>query len=311
MQTASRSFCPAAAAAPRHREAARSLTPDAAKALVRAGGPRRAYISSRLHHATQQIPSFRHARQAFAFQPHASCVVHSAAMLRQVARGLEGEGLITCPAQTLGMRVARVVLATPTRNGLAPLATPRDGRALHEMNDRVGPLQMITLSSLQRGQGDDVYRSFHATVLVGSMPHEGRHIGFLMDGNNLQANRVMQALREWQAQAGDKRTLDQLTTADFEAFNKAHPALDLYQAAFRAIDLDDMLAASRSNKFGQVRWAYSEANPWLPSAPVEATAVLGMPDAQALAPMIPPGAAKSVADVLRAEPGQIERFPAK
>jgi len=285
------------------RPACRHQTPDR-KHLSRA------YISPRMLGATRQLPAVRHALQAFTFQAPGRCLDHSADMLRGVVEGLTCDGVIQTSAPSLGQRVVRALIA-PSSQGLTSLAVSADSQAVHEISARRGPLQLVTRARLAPDQGGDVYLRFHATVLLASVAHRGRHVGLLLDGNDLQSNPVMQALRAWQARSKDTRALHELTCADFQAFNQAHPELDLYQTAFRIVDLGDMLAASQARAVAAQRYAWDEPNPFVPVTHDDTTTLNAVPDAYAISPLVSPEATRALEAVLEAEPQQIERIPVK
>ena len=197
------------------------------------------YVTAEFIERTRQIPALRAVRQVFGIQRFGQCIPHTEAMLHSPCGELEAAGLVSRPKPSLvGRLVTELLIPHDTRR--LPLAVERTGRGIHGANSRCGPLQLLTLSTLQTGQGRETYGEFHATLLVASWEHKGRHLGVLADGNDLQSNPVMLALREWQRAAGDTRSLDQLKHVDFEAFNRAHPHLDIQQAALRIVDLDEM-----------------------------------------------------------------------
>lgn len=270
----------------------------------------RTYISPRMLGATRQLPAVRHALQAFTFQARGRCLDHSAGMLRRVVEGLSADGVIQRRTPSLGQRVVRALIA-PSSQGLTSLAVSADSQAVHDISACRGPLQLVTQARLAPDQGGDVYLRFHATVLLASVAHRGRHVGLLLDGNDLQSNPVMQALRAWQARSKDTRALHELTCADFQAFNQAHPGLDLYQTAFRIIDLGDMLAASQARSVAALRYAWDEPNPFVPVSHDNTTTLHAVPDAHASSPLVSPDATRVLEAVLEAEPQQIERIPAK
>lgn len=272
--------------------------------------PARAYISPRMLGATRQLPAVRHALQAFSFQAPGRCLDHSAGMLRRVVEGLSADGAIQRRMPPLGQRVVRALIE-PGSHGLTTLAIAADSQAVHDLSTRRGPLQLVTQARLAPDQGGDVYLRFHATVLLASVAHRGRHVGLLLDGNDLQSNPVMQALRAWQARSKDTRALHELTCADFQAFNQAHPGLDLYQTAFRIVDLGDMLAASQARALAAQRYAWDEPNPFVPVSHDDTTTLHAVPDAHASSPLVSPDATRALKAVLEAEPQQIERIPAK
>ncbi len=270
----------------------------------------RTYISPRMLGATGQLPAVRHALQAFTFQPHGRCLEHSAGMLQQVVAGLTADGVIRRRTPSLGERIARALLS-PSIHGLTSLAASADSQALHEISTRQGPLQLVTQARLAPDQGGAVYLRFHATVLLASVAHKGRHIGLLLDGNDLQSNPVVQALRAWQARSKDTRALHQLTAADFQAFNQAHPGLDLYQTAFRLVDLGDLLAASQAQGAAVQRYAYDEPNPFVPVTHDDTITLNRVPHTTPIAPLVSQAATRALEAALEAEPQQIERMPVK
>ncbi len=270
----------------------------------------RDYISPRLLAATRLIPSARHAAQAFTFQAPGRCLDHSAGQLHQIVEGLTADGTMKRRNPSLGERMVRALMA-PSTHGLTSQAVSADSQDVHEISTQKGPMQLVSQSSLAPDQGGAVYQGFHATVLLASVPHEGRHVGLLLDGNDLQSNPVMQALKAWQARSKDTRALHELTAADFQAFNQAHPDMDLYQAAFRVVDLGDLLAASQARSVAVQRHSYDESNPFVSVNHQETTTLNGVPDTEPVAPLVSQDASRALQEALEAEPGQIERFPLK
>ena len=295
MHSAARSFCASA------RPSGSPQTPGRQHLA-------RAYISLRGLTATRRLPAVRHAIQAFTFQAHGLCLDHSAGMLHQIVTGLTADGLIQRRTPSLGERVLRVLIAQSI-NGLTTLKLSADSQAVHALSARKGPLQLVTQACLATDQGGAVYRRFHATVLLTSVAYKGRHVGLLLDGNDLQSNPVMQALRAWQVRSKDARALDQLTAADFQAFNQTHPGLDLYQSAFRLVDLGDMLAASHARTVAASSDSYEEPNPFVPVTDHETTTLLTVTDADPIGPLVSHEATRALEAVLEAQPQQIERIP--
>lgn len=272
--------------------------------------PSRAYISPRLLLATRQLAAGRHAAQAFAFQPPGRCLDHSAGQLRRVVQGLTAEGAMQQRTPSLGERMVRALMA-PSSHGLMTIEVSSDSKAVHALSAQKGPMQLVSQSSLAPDQGGAVYQGFHATVLLASVMHKGRPVGLLLDGNDLQSNPVMQALKAWQARSNDSRALHQLTAADFQAFNQAHPDMDLHQAAFRVVDLGDLLAASHARTVAVQRLSFEESNPFVSVNHHETTTLNGVPYTEPVAPLVSQDAGRALQAALEAEPGQIERFPLK
>lgn len=272
--------------------------------------PRRPFVSVSLLRVLERVPALCTARNAFSFQAFAECLPHTSEMLERTVGQLAKDGVIERSPPSPLRRSIRV-LGRSELPKIALLGIARDAKVLHEKNAAAGPLQLIGPGSLQPGQGEREYAQFHSTMLVASLHHRGREIGILVDGNDQQDNPTLRALRAWQKQSGDTRSLDQLSVADFEAFNQAHPDLDLYQCAFRVVDLADMLASSERASTRSSFTLGDESSPFFPVSFDDSTTVLAFPETEVLKPLIAPDHAQALEAALQAEPGSIERFPEK
>ncbi len=270
-----------------------SLAPALAPVLARtaSSGPgsttRRGYISDRVLEVLRPTPAGRAGLQALRFQPYAHCFPNTTAMT-----GRAMEVLLAGGDGHRNRLVAWLASQMLPNQGLAQMNPPVTAAALATLNARHGPLQLVTYHGLQPGQGGDAYRDFHAVVKLASFDHGGRQVALLLDGNDRQSNPAMHALRTWMRADGDARDPGQLDNPQLQAVDARMRAdrpggPSLFQAAFRLVDLEQMLAASHA------------------TSPPFAN---GDPGMKMRAPMLPPAAVDALRQALDEDPGQVETF---
>lgn len=289
---------PAARAAGRHAPAAstpastwiRASARTGAAAARRAGAPptapSRSYISPRVLEILRHTPAGRAGLQAFQFQAVGMCHPNTA---RMTVRAVE---VLVAGGDAHRNRLVAYLARMLPNLGLAEMNPPVTPSSLANMNRRHGPLQLVTHHGLQPGQGDDAYRDFHAVVKLAGFEHRGRQVALLLDGNDRQSNPATQALRDWMRASDDRRDLGQLDNAQLQALDacmrdhhREQPSV--FQAAFRLVDLEQMVAAS------------------LVTGPPQAN---GDPGLKVLRPLLPAAAVDALREAVDEDPKLVEGF---
>lgn len=184
------------------------------------------------------------AQEAFRFQRHGRCWENVTTMTHDVIDGLRARGLLKRnPALTW---LARRVLPD---EGLAPLGRTPTLQDLRRIQDCHGAVHLSSSNTLQPGQGEDVYQTFHSNVLLAVVPMQGCTVGLLLEGNDRQDNPATQLLHRTRRDLGDDRPLHMLSPRDLKAVTdlareQLGSGVDVMQAAFRFVDMDQFLRAS-------------------------------------------------------------------
>lgn len=273
--------------------------------------PSRSYISREALRALDASPAGRAGRAAFRFQDSQDSISAAFDMTRRALDAAAGEGIVQQPARKTGL-LSRLATALGG-SGLSTSKATVSAEAIMALNERHGPVQVILHDMLQPGQGAQSHPRMHSAVVLASYMDNGKRIGVLVDSNHDQANAVMKELRGWMKDAGDTRRLGELGPDDFAAFDKARGAatgLALHQAAFRLVDLDQMVdAAKAALERTAIRTPLGgEGGSFVPYLP-------NMIDydrsARATAPMLPEPARSDLVQATRHDPSLVEQFPAK
>ena len=198
---------------------------------------------------------------AFRFQESAQCTFNAAGMREHVTGSLLDGRAMTKDASKMVQvdqsLLYRLLVGTPQTHGRRILEHPSVADIV-ELNRRQGPVTLTMQKLIQPGQGDDQYPVHHAAVLIATLMHEGRHVGVLVDGNNLQSNDAMTEVERYLRENGDRRELFDLKQHDFKCINAAinrdrqDRNLDVMQLGFRLVDLDSVVEAS-AKKFVMLR----------------------------------------------------------
>lgn len=273
------------------------------------GCGRRSYVRASVFDAISELPAARAAREVFAFLPPGAGITHTTGLLHRIIDRLEKEGRVERKLpRPLFQRVARAISAT-SLEGLVSMGPAPDGKTLHRASRLNGPLQLLSFAGLQPGRGNDAHSRLHATVLLASFEHKGRHIGILLDGNDPQDNPVALALQRWLDRSDDARALHELSGDDLEAFNRDHHDFDVYQCAFRLVDLDAMVEAGHAQAAirNSLEPAFTERNPLAAINPEDGNTVLGVPDIQAVGEPMTASQARSLAQAIEFSPSDLAR----
>jgi hypothetical protein len=225
-------------------------------------------------------------------------------MTQAITQRLVTQGLLKREPAGLGASLTPI----PTRAPAAALDLEQVRRAqsLH------GPLQLETRHTLAHGQGGELYDHFHATVLLATFEREGRTIGLLLDGNDRQVNPAVMAFAHWALATGGMRLPSQFTASDFQTYNAqrrqdtlAQP--DLYQAAFRLVDLGEMLAVSQHDPQAKQTLPLSDGS--VLAWPLRPTGLRADTGVRVVRPLLAPDTGQALRDALCDEPRAVERFP--
>jgi len=212
-------------------QGARSVRPRATGTHMH----KRAIVNSDTLRLLKRTPVGVASIEAFKIQTPGDCFYNSLGMLSKIGQSLLDSGHMT-KAST------KDVVAHSHNGGAAEFM---------ELNQKHGPLLLIMQKLLQADQGEWAYPEFHSAVLAASWLHEGRSIGVLVDGNDLQSNPAIDAIKAHMHEHGDKRPLASLTAHDFECISKeiqreGGQEQDVMRVAFRIVDLDEMTKASKA-----------------------------------------------------------------
>jgi hypothetical protein len=251
----------------------KAAVPTIAKGLLALEGAVPKFVSDRAGYSTltaRQAPSM--SSPGFA-KPPEELVVHeskrsivTSSLIRDIGKTpliqtVMGEYRIQepymCFENSAGVRdgIAKKLEATGhlVRDGKAGTAAytgELSGSALVKLNNEHGPLMIATYNMLSPEDGAERYTTRHAAVLAGSFQTaKGESVGLVVDGNNFQSNKPMEAIKRWMDKNGDDRPLSALTEEDFEKINEdlreqGESTLDVRQISVRLVDLDRLLAAS-------------------------------------------------------------------
>ncbi|MEY4710771.1 MAG: hypothetical protein RIS88_221 [Pseudomonadota bacterium] len=265
---------------------------------------RRPYISQRVLDILRPTPLGAAAISSFRFQSFASCLENSDQMTQTVTQRLVTQGLLAREHSGPASSLVPIPARAPGAN--LDLERVQRTQALH------GPLQLETRHTLAPGQGGDLYDHFHAAVLLATFEREGRTIGLLLDGNDRQLNPAVMAFAHWALATRGMRLPSQFETADFQAYNAqrrrdtlAQP--DLYQAAFRLVDLGEMLSVSQRDPHAKQVLPLSDGSvlEW----PMRQTVLRADTGVRVVRPLLPPETGQALRDALGDEPRAVERFP--
>lgn len=266
---------------------------------------RRTYISQRVLEILRPTPLGAAAISCFRFQSFASCHENSFQMTMGVTHRLVTQGLMTRDPK--GPLATLVKMSERTPDVPVDVEAVRCAQALH------GPAQLETRHTLAPGQGGELYDHFHSTVLLATFEREGRTLGLLLDGNDRQSNPAVMAFARWALRTAGMRMPSQFGPADFQAFNaqrrlspSADAEPDLHQAAFRLVDLAEMLTVSQRDP--QEKQVVPMHDGSVVELPMRATAMRVDPGARVKQPLLAPATADELRDALRQEPGAVERF---
>jgi hypothetical protein len=246
---------------------------------------------------------------AFQFQAHSRCTFNAAVLSeRMAAYMLEEEALkrdagkMTPASKGLAYRL---LVGAPPTHGKRQLDHPNVADIV-ELNRAHGPVVLTMQNLIQPGQGDESYPVHHAAVLVATLRHDGRHIGVLVDGNDLQSNDAMTEIERHLRENGDRRELSELTQHDFRRINeqirkkREGKPLDVLQLGFRLVDLEDVVKTS-TKKFVQLR-QLDPSHEWVSNSVRfdESLELQGDP--------LPKEAADELVALIKQSPSIVERF---
>lgn len=274
----------------------------------------RTYISFQAIQALKEAPVGKAGLQAFRIQRHGECVQSSHDVKTSMISYLLQDGTMARnePPQSFWGRLLRM-MSWP-QGELVPYEGPWTVDAIRALNARHGPLQIATFNLVQPGQGAEVYRRHHAAVLAACLPVDGRWIGVLVDGNDLQDNPAVEVLQAWRKAQHDRRPLHRLSRQDFEAASQSRgpaeaqqglDAVDARQLGFRFVDLAQLLDSA-------LRRACALAEQEVPEVLITqddlTRHIFYDSTVHVSRPLLPPKVCDELAAAIRAEPALIEQF---
>ena len=265
----------------------------------------RPYISKPAAQALKQAPVGQAGLDAFRFQRRGECVQSSHDVKSAMIGWLLADGTLVRrePLPTFWGRLTHMM--TWPRGDLVPYDGPWTVDAIRALNELHGPLQIATFNLVQPGQGADVYRRHHAAVLAACLQVDGRWIGVLVDGNDLQTNPAVEVLQAWRKAQGDRRPLHRLSRQDFEAASRTPALVDVRQMVFRFVDLAQLLDTA-------LRRACALAEQEVPEVLITqedlTRHIFYDSTVYVSRPLLPPKVCEELAAALRAEPELVEQF---
>ncbi len=298
-----------------HRAApALTLAASASRtASAGAGGtpriPHRTFISRRVLEILRPTALGDAAIRSFRFQKPASCHENCFQMTLAVNQRLVTRGLMARRQPQQAPTLVRMPQEPATAS-----APPLDVGTVRRVQDLHGPVQLETRHTLRHGQGGELYENFHATVVLATFERESRTVALLLDGNDHQVNPAVLAFAHWALRTVGMRWPSQFGPADFQDYNaqrRLAPAADaepdLHQAAFRLVDLGEMLAVSQRNPHEKQSLAMPDGS--VVQIPYRPTGLYADPGVSVQQPLLAPETEEALRTALREEPGAVERFP--
>lgn len=211
----------------------------------------RTFVNLAVYRILVASPAGRAAIEAFTIQRPQDCVSNAQDIRHAVAHLLAAAGLLLRPPAP-ERSWWRKLFGRPQPRHVAEPLTPKweiDAHAVAALCERHGPMVLVVHGILSSAQGGRDYPLHHAVVLLATFVHQGRIIGVVVDGNDLQSNPAIEAARAHLSRSG-KRKLHELTREDFEAINRELAArgepLDVYQMAFRLVDLEGLVQRAKA-----------------------------------------------------------------
>lgn len=217
--------------------------------------PHRGFTQLAILRLLDATPVGQASRQTIRFQQDCDCVSNTQRMQEDLQAALMAQGVLQRPESIERLPWAKLQQwMFGAANRRVELA--KESRRLIELNARHGPLALVLHGAIPQGQGEGVYQNHHAVVLLATWCCGDRPLGLLLDGNDRQQNPAIEAIRAWQRASGDQRPLQELGPQDLEQINDALAAqqvdasdasLDLFQFAYRVVDLDTMLQRAQAH----------------------------------------------------------------
>lgn len=298
--------------------------PTAAAPKVLPGPPRpvRSYVSYRALQALKEAPVGKAGLHAFRIQRFADCESNSHLIRMSMIHHLVREGAMQRTERNASFWGRLANLMAWGQGELVPYDGPWTVEAIRSLNARHGPLQIITENLVQPGQGDDTYSRHHAAVLAACLQVDGRWIGMLVDGNDLQSNPAVEVLQAWRDERGDRRPLDALGPPEFEAATQAfglrraggkrdgkrdakQEPVETFQLGFRFVDLAQLLETA-------LRKAYALAEHAVPEVIIAQDDISNRIwyDSTVLVskPLLPPLVCDELAAAIRDDPSLVEQI---